>query len=158
MHRPILLLVPLSLLATALTAQAAPARLVEFGWDRPLVSWARQHASQMDSTPFAGVVLQFRSGTRFLTATPLDPATFAADSADLVAFRVPGLTDNFVLVGTTPDSSWNWYDDSAWAVGLANLARFARTARVGGLAGVFLDLEPYGFNPWRYDRQAGRSA
>ena len=133
-----------------------PLKLLEFGWDRPSPAFVRDHQAEVDARPFDGVVMQFTAGPRFLRRDRLDTTLFAFDQSMLTQLRLEHVRHNFVLVGATPDSGFDWFDDAYWRMAEVNLRQFARTARAGGLRGLFVDFEPYGENLWRFPNPTAR--
>lgn len=148
-HPPSLALLALAS-APSLAAQTPTKKLIEFGWDRPSPAYMAANVTRMDSRPFDGVVLQFSTGPRVFRLTPVDTVALDRDAHLLRGAQFKRLTSNFALMGLTPDSSWDWFDDRAWTTSESNVWRMARAARAGGLKGIALDYEPYGRNPWDF--------
>jgi len=140
----------LLLASHTLRAQAPAKKLIAIGGGPPTAEYIRSHIGAMEQEPFDGVVLQFKYEDRPFRHRQLDTLQFAGDISDLKAIRFNRFTDNFVLVKTTADSGWDWFDDAHWKATEANIRLFARAAKAGGLAGLALDYEAYGFNPWSY--------
>jgi hypothetical protein len=141
-------------------AVAAQKKLIEFGWDRPSPAFVAANVATMEQQPFSGVVLLFAVGARVFRVTAVDTLSLNRDAALLAGTRFHRFTDNFVLMGLTPDSTWDWFDDAVWRKSESNIWRFARAARAAGLRGIALDYEAYGRNPWDFRKQphgAGRS-
>ncbi len=124
-------------------------KLIEFGWDEPDTAFMRQHAAQMDATPFDGCVYHFCYrqpdgkdgrfvwecwGRRSFTTQEVQPAI-----DDLKATRFRRLRHNFLRFNVTP-GNLGWFDDYSAVVNNARLA--ARVAREGGV-GILLDTEQY---------------
>ena len=129
---------------------AAQKKLIEFGWDRPSPTFVAENVARMEQQPFAGVVLQFAVGPRVLKLTGLDTLSLNRDAALLAGTPFHRFTDNFVLMGLTPDSTWDWFDDARWSISESNIWRVARAAKAAGLRGVALDYEAYGKSPWDF--------
>lgn len=139
---------------------AAQKKLIEFGWDRPSPAFVAANVTTMERQPFSGVVLQFAVGPRVFRVTSVDTLLLNRDAALLAGTNFSRFSDNFVLMGLTPDSTWDWFDDAQWSISESNIWRVARAAKAAGLRGVALDYEAYGRSPWDYRKLphgAGRS-
>ncbi|HSZ58258.1 MAG TPA: hypothetical protein VK797_21515 [Tepidisphaeraceae bacterium] len=116
----------LALLAT-MAAAAEPAHskmLIEFGWDEPGTAFMREHAAQMEATPFDGCV-------------------FHADAVD---------EQGKPLAFTWQCWGKQTFSDAASAV--VNNAKLAATfARAGGCAGILFDIEQYNQPLFNYPKQ-----
>ncbi len=148
MPRFVVLVCAFSLLGSR--AATAQKKLIEFGWDRPSPAFVAANVAMMERQPFSGVVMQFAVGPRVFRVTGVDTLSLNRDAALLAGTRFQRFTDNFVLMGLTPDSTWDWFDDIAWRRSESNVWRFARAAKAAGLRGIALDYEPYGSNPWDF--------
>lgn len=141
------------------TSQAAvPKKMVEMGWDRPTPDFVRQNIAIMEQRPFDGLVVRLPVGYAVLKHAAYPGSAFTQDQLDLAATKFTKLTENFVIMWSTPEDGWDWFSDSDWASAEQNIRNFARTARAGGFKGIFFDTEPYGNNAWSYLSQPGRSA
>ena len=148
MRRFVVLVCAFSLLASH--AAVGQKKLIEFGWDRPSPAFVAANVAIMERQPFSGVVLQFAVGPRVFKVTGVDTLSLNRDAALLANTQFHRFTDNFVLMGLTPDSTWDWFDDARWSISESNVWRVARAAKAAGLRGVALDYEPYGRNPWDF--------
>jgi len=148
MRRFVVLVCAFSLVASH--AAVAQKKLIEFGWDRPSPAFVAANVAMMERQPFSGVVLQFAVGPRVFKVTGVDTLSLNRDAALLANTQFHRFTDNFVLMGLTPDSTWDWFDDTTWKSSESDIWRYARAAKAGGLRGVALDYEPYGRNPWDF--------
>jgi hypothetical protein len=135
----------------------AAKKLIEFGWDRPTPDFIRQNAGRIDSSPFDGLVATLHVGAKIFTHQPYPALEFERDRTDLAAARLSRVTENFLLVWGTTETTWDWFSDADWQAAMVNLRNFARTARDGRCRGLFFDTEPYGPNPWYYLAQPRRS-
>src|SRR5687767_9836803 len=108
-------LLVLTISAAAPAAEAAKVKkLIEFGWDEPNTTFMKDHAAQMDKTPFDGCIFHldyvdkagqngqftwYSWGKRAFTDAELRKA-----AADLKAAtgKFTRLTDNFLRFNTTP--------------------------------------------------------
>ena len=144
------LVVFFSILLLQPRAVAAQKKLIEFGWDRPSPAFVAAHVTAMELQPFAGVVFQFAVGSRVFRRTANDTVSLNRDAALLAGTPFHRFTDNFILMGLTPDSTWDWFDETAGSTSESNVWRFARAARSAHVRGVALDYEPYGRNPWDF--------
>jgi hypothetical protein len=150
-------------LGSVRAADAAGKKLVEFGWDEPDTAFMRQHAAEMEQTPFDGCVFHVMVpavkdkegsganftwecwGKRAFTDADLAPAL-----ADLKAAPFKRLKDNFLRFNTTP-ADIDWFDD--FAAVLANARLAARVAREGGCRGILFDIEQYKEQLFNYRKQ-----
>jgi hypothetical protein len=146
-----------------------PKYLIEMGWDSPDPSFMRRHLAQFEASPFDGVVFhvddgkeEYRGprdrpgrftwgvwGNRKFTEADLAPTVEHLRATPFRRFR-----HNFLRINVTPGRT-DWFDDhtTIWS----NLTLAASVARRGGagrgVAGVFLDTEPYDGHLWTYAEQ-----
>lgn len=145
---------------SVVTAQAAPKKLIEFGWDEPDTAFLRAHVAEMEQTPFDGCVFHVNYlkpdgsqgnftwecwGRRAFAEAELQAAR-----EDLKATRSRRFTDNFLRFNTTP-ADLDWFDDYSAVVHNARLA--ARLAREGRCRGVLFDIEQYQAPLFDYRKQ-----
>jgi len=151
----------LALAGTGATAGPLDKKIIEFGWDVPDTAYVRAHIRDMEKLPFDGFVLRMY-GAR--DAEKVDGYTvfrkeawkrewFAQCAADLRATEFRTLTDNFLLMWTTPGTP-DWFSDDDWRAVCNNIGILAWVAKEGRLKGICFDPEPYGeHNPWDYAKQ-----
>ncbi len=145
-------------------ASSPPKRLIEFGWDEPSTSFLLAHLPEMEQMPFDGCVFHVEHqlatgkrirftwdawGKRAFTAAELEPAL-----ADLKALAPHRFTHNFLRFNVTPGDI-DWFDD--FAPVLTNVCLAGRLARVGHVAGILFDVEPYNAPVFDFHKQ-GSSA
>ena len=157
----------------AVTVAAPPSRsaagsvpgkkLIEFGWDEPDTAFMRDHAAEMDKTPFDGCVYHLRylqpdgKDADFLWACwgkqafTTRQVQHAID--DLKATRFQRLRHNFLRFNVTP-GDLDWFDDYSAVINNARLA--AQVAREGGV-GILFDTEQYKAQLFDYRKQPGAS-
>jgi hypothetical protein len=140
---------------------AAPKKkLIEFGWDEPGPEFMREHAQQLDSSPFDGCVFHIDArrtngskarftwdawGTEVFTKESLQPAL-----QDLKAAKLKRCTENFLRFNTTP-AKLDWFDDHTAVSNNAYLA--AWFAREANIPGVLFDIEQYDAPLFDYRKQ-----
>src|SRR5213593_482403 len=129
---------------------ASKKKLIEFGWDEPDPAFMRDHAQQLDKSPFDGCVFHVDarrangSKARF-TWDGWGEEAFAKESLqpaleELKAAKLRRCTQNFVRFNTTP-AKIDWFDDHTAISNNCHLAAwFAREAK---LPGILFDIEQY---------------
>lgn len=145
---------------------ACEKKLVEFGWDEPGTGFMREHAGEMDRSPFDGCVfhVDYKKpgggngsftwecwGKKAFTYDELKPAV-----EDLKATKFRRFTDNFLRFNTTP-ADRDWFEDFSPIVNNGRLA--ARAAKEGGVKGILFDIEQYNSPLWQFSwcqKKAGR--
>lgn len=151
-----------------LPAPAAPAtvqkKLIEFGWDEPSTAFMRRHIAQMEKTPFDGCVfhVDYRKpdgGTGSFTWEVWGRHAFRREDVlpaveDLRATPFKKFRHNFLRFNVTPGDV-DWFDDYSAVIANARLA--AWVAREGGVAGIWLDDEPYKEQIFEYAKQRHRN-
>jgi hypothetical protein len=135
---------------------SAGKKLIEFGWDEPDTAFMREHAAQMDATPFNGCVYHIRCrqpdgkyadflwscwGRHAFTTQQVQHAI-----DDLRATRFKRLRHNFLRFNVAP-GELNWFDEYSAVISNARLA--ARVAREGGV-GILFDVEQYNYHLFDY--------
>ena len=139
---------------TERTAASLEKKLIEYGWDVPFPDFVRDHVRDMEKRPFDGLIFKLRGGGKVMTPVRWDEAKFAGDYEILKQIQWQKFTDNFVIMWAASDQ--DWFDDRHWQAIEHNVKLVARAARVGRCVGVCFDQEPYGTNPWAYNRVAHR--
>jgi hypothetical protein len=125
-------------------------KLIEFGWDEPDSAFMRQHAAEMDRTPFDGCVFHVTcqkpaGGQSNLTwegwsEHAFQAADFQPAVDDLKATPFTRFKFNFLRFNTTP-AKLDWFDNYSAVTNNARLA--AWIAREGRCPGVLFDIEQY---------------
>jgi hypothetical protein len=125
-------------------------KLIEYGWDSQTPAFIAEHIRDMEKRPFDGLIFRLAGGTDVLDPKPWDESKFAADLEAIPRIEWKQFTDNFVAMLAA--SNEDWEDDAQWT----NIARHAqqmtRAARLAKCVGVCFDAEPYGENPWVYQK------
>ena len=139
---------------------AAPRKLIEFGWDEPDTAFMRAHIAEMEKTPFDGCVFHARCigadgkaanmlwddwGKHAYTEAEIRPAI-----DDLKGTPFHRFTDNLLRFNVSPGDV-DWFDDYSAIVNNAELA--ARIAREGHCAGILFDTEQYDHRLFDYRAQ-----
>lgn len=148
----ILLTVFFSLTAVfPLPAQERPlSKLLEFGWDRPVPEFVRDHIQEMESTPFDGLIFQTAEYNHAFDTRPWSPLRFQPEMNALAGIKWKRFTDNFLILYAANNWKMDWYNDAQWKTISTNMRLFSRAAMAGKCAGVVFDNEPYGNDPWEY--------
>jgi hypothetical protein len=152
-----------------------PRRLIYYGWGTPDTRYVRTHWSDMERMPFDGTgitVMIDRSGSDTSTHNQLgwqlmgrrefSREEFAGATEDLRAARWQRFHENFLPVVLSPEAAdgLTWFDDDRWRTIVRNLAVVSWVANEGGLKGVILDPEHYGYAMFSYSehrRRTGRT-
>jgi hypothetical protein len=139
---------------------SAAKKLIEFGWDEPDTAFMREHANEMEQTPFDGCVfhVSYRKpaggqgsftweawGRRAFTSADLQPAL-----DDLKAAPFLRWTNNFLRFNTAP-AKLDWFDDYSAVINNARLA--AAFARETSCPGLLFDIEQYESPLFDYRKQ-----
>jgi hypothetical protein len=140
----------LASLASAAAVNPPEKKLIEFGWDEPDPAFMREHAAEMEQSPFDGCVFHIDAkkpggsksrftweawGTRAFTEEELQPAL-----NDLQAVTFRRFTHNFLRLNTAP-AKLDWFDD--YSAVLTNCHLAAWVAREGKCKGLLFDIEQY---------------
>src|SRR5262245_12691851 len=111
------------LIFSSIGIQAAPKKLIEFGWDEPTTAFMRAHIAEMEKTPFDGCVFHVRFAN--LKGKPGEGGDFdwscwgdrkftrdelQASLDDLKATQFKRFTHNFLRFNTSP-GTLDWFDD-----------------------------------------------
>ncbi len=144
------------------SSQQAPLakKLIELGWDEPTAAYLRTHQIVVEQSPFDGLIFQLylapgspqgslstnAFGTRAFTEADVKPELEA-----LKSLKLSKLANSFLAFNVMPGDV-DWFDSFNGVTANAELT--ARSARLGGLRGVFFDFEAYGKGePFRFSRQ-----
>src|SRR5688572_5744704 len=147
-------------LAVGSSTAAPKKKLIEFGWDEPSPEFMREHAAQLDASPFDGCLFHINArrtngskarftwdawGTEAFTKESLQ-----RDLQDLKAAKLQRCTQNFLRFNTTP-AKIDWFDDHTAISNNAYVAAwFAREAKIPGL---LFDIEQYDGQLFDYRKQ-----
>ncbi len=127
--------------------------LIELGWDAPTPDLVRNNIKIMEKSPFSGAMINLHVGKTFLNKTAYPESAFDKDRADLEAVSSDRFNQNFITMWSAREEGWDWMNDSDWKAAETNARNFAKTAKAGKtIAGFVLDPEPYGTNPWTYNK------
>jgi hypothetical protein len=137
---------------SATTALSAPGqkKLIEYGWDSQTPAFIAEHIREMEKRPFDGLIFRLAGGTDVLDPKPWDESKFAADLEAIPRIEWKQFTDNFVAMLAA--SNEDWENDAQWTNILKHAQQMTRAARLAKCAGVCFDAEPYGENPWAYQK------
>ena len=138
------------------SAQTDP-KLIYYGWDTPTPAAVVDQAARLDASVFDAVVFKHSGPEQVFTHQPLPRAAFDEDIAALQKMGAKKLSESFLRLQVNTKDGWDWTSRSDRAALERNLRNYARLVRKGGLKGILLDPEPYGFNVWNYETQPARS-
>ncbi len=151
-YAPIITLAIVSLLVAcqntvAITKpSAAPQRkVIQFGWDSPDPAYYRQNLTTFEQGIFDGVGIRmpYTTANSPLTRVDLGDEAFNKAQTDMAAAPSTKLTDNFMMLWTTFRGEFDWFSDTDWATAEKNIRRYVKTAKVGGMKGLWFDSEDY---------------
>jgi hypothetical protein len=132
------------------TAPSRPAvapqrKMIQFGWDSPDSSYYSKNLSTFEQGIFDGIGIRmpYTVGNSPLTRVDLGDAEFTKAQNELAATKSTKLTDNFMMLWTTLRGEFDWFSDSDWAMADKNIRRYVKTAKLGGLKGIWFDSEDY---------------
>lgn len=131
-----------------------PKKFIQYGWDRPTPEFLRDHLTEMETHPFDGVVFRLPGdGGEVFNIDKWDDekAEMQQQLPILSSLKWNKFTDNFLVIRAT--STMDWFSDSDWKKVLSKVAFAAQAARAAHAKGIVFDPEPYGKNPWQYDKQ-----
>lgn len=144
------------LLAVGLMAfqlRASEKKLIEFGWDEPDTAFMREHAVEMEKTPFDGCVFHVDLTWQGWGERAFKEADLKGAIDDLKAAKFQRMTRNFLRFNTTP-GKLDWFDDYSAVTNNARLA--AWVAREGKTPGLLFDIEQYEGMLFDYRKQRDR--
>ena len=146
------------------SAHAAPAKIIEFGWDSPSMSDLVRDPARYDESPFDGTVWwapvrDARGDERDLRTLVWSATTIRYEEFDELAHRLRAvpfsrLKENFLRIGVTPGTV-GWFDDAGWSGILHNLRGAASLATKSGARGLFFDTEQYQGKPFSVAQGCG---
>jgi hypothetical protein len=166
-------LVVILILGPAAWAEAPGAKkLIYYGWGIRDTEYVRHHWQEMEAMPFDGggimVAVDRQAWQRGFTSTAnqlgwcaMGTRTFRIEEfsdaiADLRSARWSRFTDNFLpvmLSGADAAEGLDWFDDARWRTVASNFGVVARIAADGGVKGLIIDPEHYGFSLFSYAQQ-----
>jgi len=135
-------------------SQATGKKLLEFTWGPPCPEYMMEHPEALDKWPFDGTIMRpfFGSGQVFNIKVFRDHRELISQQFDKYAPINPDkLTDNFLAMYS--QSSMDWFSDEDWKDIQEYVTLLSKGAKTLGCKGVMFDAEPYGANPWNYERQ-----
>jgi hypothetical protein len=147
-----LLVVGIALPAFAGLPQPRRSKIIDFRGTS--LEFIRNNPGIIDQSPVDGMLVRVaatRDGREVLLEQSvfgkeaMRYEDFAAAVAEIRATDLRTLTDNFLCVYVVP-GDLDWFGDCSAFINNARVA--ARVAREGGLKGICLDCEPYGFRLW----------
>ena len=139
--------------SSTVNAQNSGKKLIEFGWDYPTVEYLKKNITQMEKTPFDGVVFSFD----FKVYDAFDTLRYP-DSVfqfyQLTKIPWKKFTDNFIFIrGESPNGA-QWLNDKAWNNISENLKNISKAVFTSKVKGILFDPEYYipdsSKNPWTY--------
>jgi hypothetical protein len=146
-------------------------KLIYYGWGIRDTQYVRDHWREMEHMPFDGTGIKVAIdrtrpttgngvtvnllGWQAMSATRFTLPQFQATIDDLKAARWTTFTDNFLPVALSSGyaAGLNWFDEARWQIVANNFAVMAQIAAAGGLKGLILDPEDYGYELFSYRRQ-----
>ena len=139
--------------SSTVNAQNSGKKLIEFGWDYPTVEYLKKNISQMERTPFDGVVFSFD----FKVYDAFDTLRYPDSVFQFYQLtKIPWnkFTDNFIFVrGESPNGA-QWLNDKAWNNISENLKNVSKAVSTSKAKGILFDPEYYipdsTKNPWTY--------
>lgn len=141
------------LLIVSAEPQRTPKKLIQYGWDVPTPDLFRENIKQMEKRPFDGAIARLHAGRLIFKKSSYPDTDFTQDQKDLAATSSSKLTDNFILMWSSMDDGWDWFNDAHWAATEKNIRNFAKTSKAGHFKGIAFDPEPYTISPWYYEKQ-----
>jgi len=150
----------LATLFAAPATAAAQKKLIEFGWDEPDPTFMREHAAEMERSPFDGCVFHIDAkkpgssksrftweawGTRAFTEEELRPEVNV-----LRAIKFKRFTQNFLRLNTAP-AKLDWFDE--YSAVLTNCLLAAWVVRESKCKGLLFDIEQYEGQLFDYRKQ-----
>ncbi len=128
-------------------------KLIEFGWDYPKISFLKANLSNIEKTPFDGVVFSFD----FDIYNAFDTIQYPDSKfqyAGLSNIKWKKFTDNFLFVRGTSLTGAKWLDNKSWIKISQNLKKVSKALAFSKAKGIGFDPEYYYNdslnNPWIY--------
>ncbi len=163
MKRPVVLTtVVVALLSASLQAQAPAKKLIATGWDSPNPQRLRTVLSDVEESPFQGIVVRFTgTGNKPYFTNAFTPDVWDAEALGLLEENLKACTfdrplKSFLSINANPGDV-DWFDDAAWVQIVDHWRTAARLAKVGDMRGILFDPEPYRppHRQFGYTSQAG---
>ena len=155
----------------ALAQDAGPKKLIYYGWGVRDTQYVRDHWRGMEQMPFDGMGIVVAVDRRAWQQGKTDTGNqlgwlvmgrraflveeFRLPIADLRAAGWRTFSDNFLPVALSSGfaAGLNWFDEARWRVVAENFSVVAQIAAAGGIKGLILDPEHYGFTLFQYTDQ-----
>lgn len=147
-------------------------KIIYYGWGIPDTQYVRVHRQEMEDLPFDGIGISVaidraswqkgskgnvnQLGWQIMGSRRFRHEDFLEAICDLKAASCQQSTDNFlpvVLSASMSATGLNWFDDQRWSAIADNFGVVARIAEQGGLRGLMLDPEHYGYSLFSYAEQ-----
>ncbi|MEP6674201.1 MAG: hypothetical protein ABJA78_03575 [Ferruginibacter sp.] len=141
-------------LCGSLKAQVKPEKkLIEFGWDFPTINFLNEHITEMENSPFDGVVFSFdRDVFHAFDTIALEDKDFQYEASRRIRWKK--FTDNFIFVRGISASGGHWLEDKNWEIIISNITKLSAAVVATNAKGIGLDFEYYypdpDKNPWIY--------
>jgi len=132
------------------TIERIDKKLIEYGWDVPTPDFIRANIREMEKLPFDGLIFRLKAGDNVLEPVPWDEAKYAEDFDNVANIAWEKFSDNFVRMLVASDQ--DWFDDAQWQAIEHNIKIVAKAAKLAKCAGICFDPEPYGTNPWEFQK------
>ncbi len=128
-------------------------KLIEFGWDYPNISFLEANITNMEKTPFDGVVFSFDFDIyNAFDTTHYDVSKFQYD--DLSKIQWKKFSDNFLFMRGAGHTGAHWLDNKSWEKISENLKNISKALAISKTKGIGFDPEFYypdsTLNPWIY--------
>lgn len=129
--------------------------VLKYGQDLVDVSWFAANAALAASRPFDGefIYLTGASNNAMKGTASLTEASVVAEMGTFHSASLGPLVHNFATIRWTDNEPADglWWNDSAWATRVANIANFAAGVQGARMSGVVFDNEYYGAGTWPWD-------
>jgi hypothetical protein len=124
-------------------------KAIEWGKDMPTARWVSDNFTEMEKTPFNGIVMV--PGDSLIEI--FDPKPWSntrIDTVSLAKINWQKYTDNFILVWVSDTFGMSYANDAQWAIILNNMKVLAETAKKYKFKGFLFDNEMYqsGHSAW----------
>jgi hypothetical protein len=123
-------------------------KLIETGWDIREPAFLKANSAKMEQYPFDGLIFRLENYNQAFDTNPWPEDKLKPMEADVKAIKWRKFKSNFMLLYAANDSGMNWFDDAQWKTILGNARKYSRIARSGKCAGIIVDPEAYGKDPW----------
>jgi hypothetical protein len=162
MASTVAILISVTTFAFAQQSATVQKKIIEAGWDAPTTASLLKKISQIESSPFDGIILDAAgkdddgktvSGIYGFSTTPWKKEWFQSAVNDLNAVHSTKLTDSFLRVVVIPGNV-DMFDDAGWKEIVNHWSILAWIAKEGHLKGICLDQEAYTHAQFGYTSQA----